>query len=74
MTCENVFSDFQPLLEVILDKHAEQIRQDMSVSDTLTERHGVFGTDFPSCLFDKVTSSYHREQFAKKNFLYVEPE
>ncbi|XP_042148673.1 uncharacterized protein LOC121837191 [Ixodes scapularis] len=74
MTCENVFGDFQSLLEVILNKHAKQIRQAMTISDTLTDSHGVLGTDFPSCLFDKVKSSYQREQFAKRNFLYVEPE
>lgn len=73
-TCENIFGDFQSLPEVIVKKHAEQIHQASPETNAPLNSHGIFGGGFPSCLFDKVKSSYQRAQFATKNFLYVKPE
>ncbi|KAG0422080.1 hypothetical protein HPB47_002071, partial [Ixodes persulcatus] len=73
-TCEKIFGDFECLLEVVLDRHAEQIKQACSVTGDPTNSHEVFDSDIPRCLFNKPRSSYQREQFARKNFLYAKAE
>uniref|UniRef100_A0A0K8RMT0 Uncharacterized protein n=1 Tax=Ixodes ricinus TaxID=34613 RepID=A0A0K8RMT0_IXORI len=73
---KSIFGDFQCLLELVLNKHAKQTQQaHMTCGPNYpTDSHRIFGDEFPQCLFEKVKSSYQREQFAMSHFPFVKPE